>query len=83
MSAWRVEDSGIASSNKEFMPDLLAIINLQILLKKKPNQCSKNTHYLQRKLILRIVYQHLLISYTQPIIIGCTVKRNYYELYKS
>ena len=82
MSAWRVEDSGIASSNKEFMLDLLAIINLQIPL-KKPNQCSKNTHYLQRKLILRIVYQHLLISYTQPIITGCTVKRNYYELYKS
>ena len=41
MSAWRVKDTGIASSNKEFMLDLLAIINLQIPLKKTKSMLQK------------------------------------------
>ena len=41
MSAGRVEDSGIASSSKEFMLDLLAIINLQIPLKKTKSMLQK------------------------------------------
>lgn len=49
MSAWRVEDSGIASSNKEFMPDLLAIINLQIPLKKKTKSMLQKYALLTKK----------------------------------
>ena len=73
MSAWRVKDTGIASSNKEFMLDLLAIINLQIPLKKTKSMLQKYA----------LITKKVNFENTQPIITGCTVKRNYYELYKS